>query len=57
MADYPAMYRKLLGAQADAVDGLKTIMENLIRAHRLAEEMYINAAEPRIVALKREDGP
>jgi hypothetical protein len=55
MPDYPEMYRKLLGAQADAIDGLRIITENLTRAHQLVEEMYIDADPPDIVVLNHED--
>lgn len=55
MPDYPAMYRKLLASQADAIDGLKEIIDNLIQAHRQVEEILISAPEPDIVVLKRDE--
>lgn len=56
MPDYAAMYRQLLGAQADAIDELKRITESLIKTHQLVEEMYVNAFGPDRIAPKHEDG-
>ena len=55
MPDYAAMYRQLLGAQADAIDELKRIAESLIKTHQLVEEMYVNAFGADIMALEHED--
>lgn len=57
MADYFAMYRRLSAAQADAVEGLQRIMDDLIRAHRQAEELYLNAPEPYLAVLHPEKPP
>ncbi len=55
MPDYSAMYQKLFAAQADAIDGLKEIADNLVKAHRQVEEMYINASQRNIMALRPDD--
>ncbi len=51
MPNYPAMYRVLLHSQAEAIENLKEITDNLIKAHRQTEQMYLNSAEPNIIAL------
>ncbi len=56
MPDYAAMCRRLPGAQADAIDELGRITQSLIRTHRLAEEVYVNAFGPDRMALEHEDG-
>ena len=55
MPDYSAMHQKLFAAQADAIDGLKEIADNLVKAHRQVEEMYINAPQRNIMALRPDD--
>lgn len=45
MPDYVAMYQKLFAAQAEAIDGLKEIVDRLILVQRQVEEMYISAPE------------
>ena len=57
MADYPALYRKLFNAQTDAIDGMTAILENLVRTHREAEQMYIDAPDSVIRLLGTEDTP
>lgn len=52
MADYPAMYQKLLAVQVDAINKLQELMDFLIQAHIQVEELYINASQPDIVVLK-----
>lgn len=51
MPNYPAMYRRLMGAQTDAIEGLRAITEKLIEEHRQMEEMVMDAPETDIVLL------
>ena len=39
MPDYAAMYQKLFAAQADTIEGLEELVDNLIQVHRQVEEM------------------
>lgn len=55
MPDYYTMYLKLFAAQADAIDGLLEITENLIKAHRQVEEMYMDDPETAIIVLKHDN--
>ena len=45
MPDYAAMYQKLFAAQADTIEGLKELVDNLIQVHKQVEEMYISSPE------------
>lgn len=49
MADYNALYLRLAGVQADAIDILKMLEDRLITAHQEAEEEIMNAPEPQII--------
>ena len=50
LPDYREMYYKLFRAAEQAIDAL-------VLAQRECEQMYVNAPEPRIVELPREDKP
>ena len=54
MPDYHAMYLKLFGAQADAIETLTATTDRLVRAHQEVEEMVMSAPEPDIKLLKPE---
>lgn len=54
MTDYSAMYRELFCAQLDAIDEMKAIIENLIKAHQQIEELYMRVQEPEIDALETQ---
>ncbi|MDL2234671.1 hypothetical protein LJC07_00765 [Christensenellaceae bacterium OttesenSCG-928-L17] len=49
MVDYHALYLKLAGAQADAIDVLQDTTEKLIRVHREVEEAIMNTPELQIL--------
>lgn len=49
MVDYHALYLKLAGAQADAIDVLQDTTERLIRVHREVEEAIMHASELQII--------
>ena len=49
MADYHALYLKLAGVQADAIDTLNATTKRLITAHQEAEEEIMNAPESQII--------
>lgn len=55
VADYHALYLKLAGVQADAIDTLKNMQERLIQAHQDAEEEILNAPEPQIIPFVLDD--
>ncbi|MDL2258570.1 hypothetical protein LJC42_05395 [Eubacteriales bacterium OttesenSCG-928-K08] len=49
MVDYHALYLKLAGVQADAIDVLQDTTEKLIRVHREVEEVIMNTPELQII--------
>jgi hypothetical protein len=45
MPDYHALYMKLFNAQTDAIGTLQATVENLIRAHREAEDVVMESSD------------
>ena len=54
MPDYHALYLKLFAAQADAVDSMKAITDQMIRVHQEAEEAVLSSPETKITLLAPE---
>lgn len=51
MPDYHKLYLKMAGAQANAIDHLKEVVEYLIRTQQEAEDIIMDSPEPQIIPL------
>ncbi len=50
MSDYKAMYLKLMRAQCNAIDALDAAREEMISAHREAEEILLSGDKAPLIS-------